>query len=27
MWGAGGTGSPPQRIAQAFNTGKGTTVA
>lgn len=27
MWGAGGTGSPPQRIAQAFQSGKGTTVA
>lgn len=27
MWGAGGTGSPPQRIAQAFKSGKGTTVA
>jgi len=26
MWGAGGTGSPPQRIAQAFATGKGTAV-
>ena len=27
MWGAGGTGQPPQRIAQAFATGKGTSVA
>jgi len=23
MWGAGGKGAPPPRIAQAFQTGKG----
>lgn len=27
MWGAGGTGSPPQRIARAFQTGRGTSTA